>query len=165
MPVILTDTTVLSNFAQVGRPQLLQSAFPDLSAPAEVRQELTEGERLGLVPSCDWSWMGMVELSSSEQLQAAELRRSLQAGEAACIAIVLARGGLLLTDDLAARRVAASLQVEISGTLGVLARLIQRKILTLEEGDELLVRMMASGYRSPVRSLREIEPHSPLSEA
>jgi predicted nucleic acid-binding protein len=86
----------------------------------------------------------------------AELRRDLQAGEAACIAVAEARGGLVLTDDLDARRFAITLKIDVSGTVGALGKLLRREILTLEQGDGLLAGMISRGYRSPVRSLREI---------
>ena len=156
MSVTLTDTTVLNNFAQVERPNLLRKAFPRLAAPRQVREELSEGEKLGLVPSSDWSWLKTIELTDAEQVRAADLRGQLQAGEAACIAVAASRGGMLLTDDGAARRVVAAMQIQISGTIGVLVRLLQREILDAEQGDLLLIAMMARGYRSPVRSLREL---------
>jgi predicted nucleic acid-binding protein len=114
------------------------------------------GERLGRVPSCDWSWLDTVELREAEQHRITELSHDLQPGEAACIAVVEARGGLLLTDDVAARELAAALGVEISGTVGVLGRLLRQKILSLEQGDRFLEEMIACGYWSPVRSLRDI---------
>ncbi|MEO6192328.1 MAG: DUF3368 domain-containing protein [Thermoanaerobaculia bacterium] len=156
MSVILADTTVLNNFAQVGQPDLLRKVFTDLSAPTEVREELAEGERRGLVPICDWSWLAVIEPTDAEQLHASELKSSVGAGEAACIAILVSRGGLLLTDDGPARHLAASLGVEISGTIGVLNKLVQGRILGLKKGDELLQGMRARGYWSPVRSLSEI---------
>jgi predicted nucleic acid-binding protein len=156
MPVILADTTVLNNFAQIGRPDLLRKAFPGLAAPREVRVELSEGERLGLVPAGDWSWLETLELEVRESDRAAELRRHLQDGEAACLAMVESRGGLVLTDDGAARRFAARLSIEVSGTLGVLARLLHHEFLTLAQGDAFLAQMMARGYRCPIRSLREL---------
>jgi predicted nucleic acid-binding protein len=156
--LILTDTTVLNNFAQVRRPELLRRAFPSLATPEVVRDELTAGERLGRVPFCDWSWLTLVALTEVEQSRADELSRRLQAGEAACLAVAEARGGLVLTDDSAARRLAVALRLETSGTLGTLVRLVRREILTLEEGDTLLAQMVDLGYRSPVRFLREISP-------
>jgi uncharacterized protein len=156
MPVILADTTVLNNFAQVGRPDLLRRAFPGLSTPGFVLEELSLGERLGRVPLCDWSWLGIVELLRAERDRFIELRRDLESGEAACIAIVEARGGVVLTDDLDARQLASRLKIEISGTVGVLGKLLRREILTLAQGDGLLAEMIVRGYRSPVRSLREI---------
>ena len=156
MPLILADTTVLNNFAQVRRPDLLRRAFSGLSAPMEVRDGLAAGELKGLVPICDWSWLTLIELTDAERVRAAELRGSAGIGEAACLAVLVAQGGLLLTDDGPARRLAAALGVELSRTIGVLIKLLRRKDITLEQGDALLQEMIDRGYRSPVRSLREV---------
>jgi predicted nucleic acid-binding protein len=156
--LILADTTVLNNFSQVARPDLLRTAFPGLAAPEVVRSELAAGERLGRVPVCDWSWLTLVALTEAERSRADYLTRWLQAGEAACLAVVQARGGLVLTDDSSARRLAADLRLETSGTLGTLVKLVRREILTLAEGDMLLATMVIRGYRSPIQSLREIGP-------
>jgi predicted nucleic acid-binding protein len=155
VPLILTDTTVLSNFSQVQRPDLLRKAFSKIAAPEIVRNELRAGERLGRVPVCDWTWLEIVQLTEREQSRAASLENRLQAGEAACLAVVEARGGLLLTDDSSARRLAFGLRLETSGTLGALVKLMRREIITLEQGDGLLAEMITRGYRSPVQSLRE----------
>jgi predicted nucleic acid-binding protein len=149
VPLTLADTTVLNNFAQVGRPELLQQAFPSLSAPRAVREELAAGERLGRVPVVDWSWLGLVDLRDAESLRAAALQRVIQAGEAACLAVVEARGGLVLTDDSAARRLAGTLGLRVSGTLVALARLVAREILSLPPGETLLAEMIARGLPKP----------------
>jgi predicted nucleic acid-binding protein len=156
--LILADTTVLNNFSQAGRPDLLRRAFPGLAVPEVVRQELAAGERLRRVPVCDWSWLTLVVLTEAERSRAEELGRQLQAGEAACLAIAEARGSLVLTDGSAARRAALALRVEISGTLGTLVGLVRLEVVTAAEGDALLARMIERGYRSPVRSLRELSP-------
>jgi predicted nucleic acid-binding protein len=151
--LVLADTTVLNNFAQVRRPDLLRAAFSSLASPQAVRQELAAGERLGRVPVCDWSWLRLVELTEAERSRADELMRLLQAGEAACLAIAEARGGGVLTDDSSARRLAIGLRLETSGTLGSLVKLVRREILTLAQGDQLLAEMIRRGYRSPFPSL------------
>jgi predicted nucleic acid-binding protein len=156
MPLILADTTVLNNFAQVRRPDLLREAFAELSAPAAVVEELREGERRGLVPVCDWSWLDVMKPTDAEQTHALELEGNAGVGEAACLAILVSRGGLLLTDDGPARYLATTLGVELSGTIGALVKLCRQEILSLSEGDALLQEMITCGYRSPIRSLREI---------
>jgi predicted nucleic acid-binding protein len=156
--LILADTTVLNNFAQIGRPDLLQLAYPRLAAPRVVREELARGEQLGLVLRGDWSWLELLDLTDVEKSRAADLERLLQAGEAACLAIAETRNGTVLTDDGAARRFAASLQLETSGTIGALVKLVRNGVLTLHRGDTLLTEMVSRGYRSPIRSLREVLP-------
>jgi predicted nucleic acid-binding protein len=152
----LADTTVLNNFAQIRRPDLLRSAYPDLSAPTSVWNELEMGVRQGLVPACDWSWLKILDLSEREQAQVDQFGRALDPGEAACIAMAISRGGLVLSDDWKARAFGRSLGLEVSGSLGVLKKLVFRQILRLEEADALLTEMIRHGYRSPYRSLREI---------
>ncbi|MEA2563753.1 MAG: hypothetical protein QOH06_5257 [Acidobacteriota bacterium] len=152
----LADTTVLNNFAQIRRPDLLRLAWPDVAAPIPVWTELELGVRRGLVPACDWSWLNRLELTESEQVRAEEIGRDLGPGEAACIAAALSRGLLMLSDDWDARALGRSLGVEVSGSLGVLLRLVWKKILSLEEADALLAEMARRGFRSPYQSLREI---------
>jgi hypothetical protein len=64
----LADTTVLNNFAQIRRTDLLRSIYPDLSAPLPVWSELEIGVRRGLVPACDWSWLKILDLTEPERL-------------------------------------------------------------------------------------------------
>ena len=161
MPVILLDTTLLSNFPQVGRPDLLRAALGLLAAttPA-VMAELHTGESLGLVPTCDWSWLQVLGPTAVERELAADLARQLDSGEAECLAAALSRQGRFLSDDLAARRMADSRQVQVSGTLGVLMRLTEAGLLTWAEADDLMTEMVRRGYRSPVRSLKDLQADS-----
>jgi predicted nucleic acid-binding protein len=85
-----------------------------------------------------------------------QLLRTLNAGEAACLAMALARECRVLTDDRDARELARHLQIPLSGTLGVLMRLVDIGYLSLDEADALLSQMVAAGYRSSVTALRDI---------
>jgi predicted nucleic acid-binding protein len=136
----LADTTVLSNFAQVQRADLLRAAYPGLAAPTAVWTELEGGVRRGLVPVCDWSWLTILELREPEQTEADEIGRSLGRGESACLAAARSRGFLLLSDDWDARVLGRSLGLGVSGSLGVLDRLVSKRTLSLEEADALLGR-------------------------
>jgi len=152
----LADTTVLSNFAQIRRPDLLRRTYPDLVVPPVVRAELTAGERWGLVPVCDWSWLEIAPLLESEVEAAKTFGPKIGPGEAACLSLAKSRGLFLLTDDRDARTLAVALGLEISGTLGVLAKLVHSQALNLDHADELLTEMRRRGYRSPVRSIQEV---------
>lgn len=152
----LADTTVLNNFAQIRRPDLLRGAWPDLAAPIPVWNELELGVRRGLVPDCDWSWLKLLDLTEQEQIHAGEIGRALDPGEAACIAVASSRGLLMLSDDWEARVLGRSLGLEVSGSLGVLDRLVLKQVLSVDEADALLAEMVHRGFRSPYRSLHEI---------
>jgi predicted nucleic acid-binding protein len=154
MAVAFLDTTVLSNFAQVRRPELLRLALgKEMATTPLAMAELHKGESLGLVPLCDWSWLMVVRPTDAERAMTQHLLASLDSGEAECLAVAQSRSGVFLSDDLAARRLANQAGVSVSGTLGVLLRLVQTKQLPPAEADTLLSQMIGRGYRAPVRSL------------
>src|SRR6185295_11112967 len=109
-----------------------------------------------LVPVCDWSWLKILALTEREQVQADEIGRDLGRGEAACIAAAVSRGFFMLSDDWEARALGRSLGLDVSGSLGVLERLVSQQTLDLEEADALLAEMVLRGFRSPYRSIGEI---------
>jgi len=156
MRAALSDTTVLSNFAHIERPDLLQSLFSPLLVPSSVLQELARGEKLGLIPKCRWDWLERVVPTPTEEALAATIRRSLGAGESDGLAVASSRGLLVLTDDRDARLLGTSLGLQISGTLGCLRDLVTRSIVELTSADLFLTRMREQGYRSPVRSLKNL---------
>lgn len=158
MRAALSDTTVLSNFAHIERPDLLRALFSPLLVPPSVLDELMEGERRSLIPKCAWDWLDVVVPTASEEILAGELRRSLGPGEADGLALAKSRNLLILTDDLDARQLAESFGLALSGTLGCLRDLIKRAILDVSAADFFLSRMRERGYRSPVRSLRDLPP-------
>ena len=77
----------------------------------------------------------------------------LGSGERTCLAIAVQRHGLFLCDDARARREAQRQGVPVSGTIGILVLNVRNGNLTPAEGNEILSRMIALGYRSPVATL------------
>ncbi len=157
MLLYIVDTTLLSNFAHASRPALLELILQNRGVTTKrVMAELVHGETQGLVPHFDWHWLEVAETSAEEAALAEEFERIVHRTEAECLAIAIVREGVFLSDDFAARRLAASQGVRISGTLGVLRALVEQGVLAVDEADALLDRMRAQGYRSPVRSLHEL---------
>jgi predicted nucleic acid-binding protein len=155
--ISLLDNTVMSNFAIVRRPDFLCAAFGDTIATSQQAfDELRAGVTAGILPDLDWAWLPVWTLNQGEMARYRQFLRRLNAGEAACLAMALERGGRVLTDDRDARELARHLQIPLSGTLGVLARLVDLNQLDLGEADALLHKMITAGYRSPVTSLRDL---------
>lgn len=154
---VLLDNTVLSNFALVERPDLLRAALGTAAATtADVMAEFEAGVELGRVPETDWSWLRTMTLSPTEQALYQQLQQHLNTGEAACLALAFHREARVLTDDRDARGLAGQMRIPVSGTVGVLVRLIKIKHLTLIEADSLLGEMIAKGYRSPIETLESL---------
>lgn len=157
MPKTILDTTLLSNFSHIQRPDLLQVALgQDVSTTAAVIAELKSGVTAGWVPRCDWSWLPVTTPTEDEQHLAEQYSLVLDPGEAACLAIASRRAWVFASDDLAARRLAQHEGVSVSGTLGVLLKLIATCVLTLDEANGFLAIMVSRGYRAPVKSLRDL---------
>lgn len=84
------------------------------------------------------------------------LSRRLGKGEASSIAIAYHRKYSFLTDDKDARVVAQSLQIPVSGTIGLLVKLVQKKACTEHEAERLLHSMIEHGFYSPISSMKEL---------
>ena len=155
--ISLLDNTVMSSLAVVRRPNLLGTAFGEkLATPQQAFDELQAGVEAGKLPVLDWTWLPGWTLEPAEMSRYCQLFRSLNAGEAACLTMAVERGCRVLTDDRDARKLARHLQIPLSGTLGVLARLVDTDHLVIGEADRLLCGMINAGYRSPVTSLRDL---------
>jgi predicted nucleic acid-binding protein len=153
----LLDNTVLSNFTIVERPDLVKRALAEETATSEEAwHELQAGIHIGKLPDVDWSWLRILPLAENERPLYDLFTARLNAGEASCLAIAAQREYRVFTDDWDARRLATARRIPVSGTLGILSRLVDIEALTLAEADALLARMIAANYRSPVASLREL---------
>lgn len=118
--------------------------------------ELHIGEVKGFIPTCDWDWLSILSPNADELRFALLLQEQLDPGEAECLAIAYLRSYRFLSDDFAARRLANHYKVSVSGTLGVLLKLLNMKQIDILEADYLLHQMIQHGYRSPVPSLRDL---------
>ena len=150
------DNTVLSNFANVQQPSLLEQAFDNLVSVPAVMEELAIGQEGGLIPTVEWSWLSIIELTTSEKMLSQEIGQVLGRGEAECIAVAQSRALFVLSDDRDARRIAQSKGIVVTGTLGVLMNLVRLDIQSLQDADELLQIMRLRGYRCPISSLTEL---------
>lgn len=168
MPKYIFDTTVLSNLAAAGRLELLKgryrnSAFTTVEVSDELRKGLQAGYTYleaalkqieGMAPG---GWLRvLVPDSAAEQRLRAEFDLVLGPGEASSLALASSRGLALVSDDLAARRLAEEREVPLTGTLGILITLVRDGTLTLAEANDLLATMIERRYRSPVERLDEL---------
>lgn len=100
-----------------------------------------------------WRDLPIVDLTDDEEYVAGALPTGLGEGERTCLAVAIARRGILASDDLHARRVAVSRNARIAGTIGLLVMATEARLVTLDGANALLSAMIAAGYRSPIESL------------
>ena len=154
---VLLDNTVLTNFSIVQRPDVVRQAFTEpIGITPIIQNELLVGVQTEQLISCDWSWVMIVSLTEIEQTQFKRFKRELGAGEASCLAVAVERGYKLATDDKEARRWAKRLRIPYTGTLGILVNVVHKQVISLDEGNRLLQRMIQASYYSPVTNLADI---------
>ena len=119
--MIISDATPLIAFARIGQLHLLKEIVGELVIPMTVYRELTEypADQPGVINLEQESWIQTKELESEEQVRL--LLPSLDRGEAEVIALALEhQPQLVLIDELKGRNVARSLNINISGSVGIL---------------------------------------------
>lgn len=163
---VILNTTILSNFARVGRLDLLRLVFGEVHISTDVYAEAQDGlaegydfysplEDLIHAPASK-QWIHLTALTDQELRLFTDILGALHRGEASSIAIAATRGWAFLTDDALARRTARKLKITLSGTLGILVRAVQDRHLTLEEANALLAQMIDAGYYSLYDNLGEL---------
>jgi predicted nucleic acid-binding protein len=160
---VISNTTVLSNFASIGQLDVLRRLYQILYIPTEVYEEITTGLEEGylfyrdtlsvIYPFSDTGWLHLASMETAELRQFGELPSRLHKGEAACLAIAEHRHWTLLTDDNAARVEAARCRIRVSGSIGCLVLAVERGLATLEQANEWLNEMIRLDYRSPISDI------------
>ncbi|MCU4801971.1 nucleic acid-binding protein [Halobacteria archaeon HArc-gm2] len=127
----VADAGPLIHLAEIGSIDLLD-VLGRLYVPDTVYKEIADGG----IPA------GMAGLSyervSSDRVGDDE---SLDAGEAAALAVAINRDAVLLTDDMAARDAADDAGVDVHGSIGVIALAYARGRLERDEAAERMRRL------------------------
>jgi predicted nucleic acid-binding protein len=120
-PIVISNTTPVINFAQIGRTDILQHLFGRVLLTDAVVEELED--KAGRFPAAAMAWRNAP--FDSTEVEDSELsmhwRKTLHPGESACLALAAGHpGALLILDDFAAREAALIEGYHVTGTLGCL---------------------------------------------
>lgn len=142
--MIISNATPLIAFARIGQLHLLKEIVGELTIPPAVYRELVEypSDQPGAINLEQEFWIQTKALESEEQVRL--LLPSLDRGEADVIALALElHPQLVLIDELTGRNVARSLNLNISGSVGILIQAKQQnKIVAVRP---LLEHMLQQG--------------------
>lgn len=156
--LLIADTTVISNFFLIGKLDLLEG-IKDLCATKEVWDELESANKKGILEISQTDLKSeILRMNEAEIESFLRLCSRFGRGEASCLAIALHRDAGIVTDDLDARRFAQRGNIPVSGSIGILVKCVTNGHLSLEQGNELLSRMIQKGFYSPVESLDRFLP-------
>jgi predicted nucleic acid-binding protein len=121
--MIVSNATPLIAFSRIGRLDLLQKVVGNLVIPLAVEEEITgyAKNKPGVIELTEQRWITVKAVTSRREVQL--LLPTLDRGEAEVITLGMEQNArLLLIDELTGRKVAQSLGLTVSGSVGVLVR-------------------------------------------
>lgn len=119
--IIVSNTTPLSELAKVGQIDLLREIFGQVIIPQQVYDEVTTGTHPAATEVPSLTWIEVRSIADQEQVSILPTQTELDLGE--CATIVLAEeleADRVLIDEWAARKVAQSRSLPVTGTVGIL---------------------------------------------
>jgi hypothetical protein len=128
---IVSNTSPISNLAQIGQLDLVQQLYKTVLIPYAVYQELSDeraGETINTAIQVA-NWLKVQSVENQDLVN--ELRSQVNIGEAE--AIVLAteqKANRLLIDERLGRQVAIDLGVKVTGVLGILLAAKRQNLIT-----------------------------------
>lgn len=135
MPDFLTNTSPLIALDNIGRLDVFEGLYGVVHCTEEVATEFG-----GQVPP--WLHVHRVQ----DRTRVAILENLVDLGEASLLALALEMpDSVLILDDLKARRLAANLNLRLTGLVGVLIRARQRGIIA--SLADVLASLKAAGFR------------------
>lgn len=118
MKAIIADTSCLIIYDRINQLEILRHTFSELIVTDEVAEEFGE------LPD----WITIRQLKNQKQYL--ELARDLGKGEASSITLALEfEDCLLIIDERKGRQVAEELKIEIIGSLGVLIKAKEKRVI------------------------------------
>lgn len=164
MPEIIFDCCCLSNFALSDSLFILKSLYPNTTFITEfVSAEIMRGIQSGhtdlmqIRDSFNKGWLNEIALGTKNEKSLFQtLSLSLGLGEASSLAAAKTRGFRFACDDKTARKEAGLMDIKLTGTLGILKKAVDKKIISLQDGDTILAKMISKGFYSSINSLRDI---------
>jgi predicted nucleic acid-binding protein len=164
--MLVLDATVLINFGGVEAIELLgQSVDTKLVAVDAVIDEVRDppaSNQLGHALDAGWI-LRHSPLTDEELERLADLRRSaprLGRGELESLAVCLVSGWDFASDDRDARKLVSVVddgwRITVTGTIGLLVRLVRRGVVDFVVAESLFRGMVAGGFRAPVARLADL---------
>jgi predicted nucleic acid-binding protein len=151
------DASVLINFCEADAlGVVVRTVPPPRMVLRDVLEELESGTcRRQVEQAIERGDFEVAEVDASELGKWAEYTLRLDPGESATLAVAASRSWSVAMDERAARRLAEKDvgRDRLTGTVGILRVAVDEDIVTIDEGNELLRRMIDAGYWSPIDQL------------
>jgi len=158
--LLFFDTVTIANFALADALHLLVNHYGKRCVlTADVLDEIAVGITTGRLCLLEIESLVSVghlaetALTAEERRTKLPLLQNLGSGEASCIACAVHRGGVVATDDRAARLHCTERGLPVTGTIGILLALCRDSVLSVDSADQILEKMVQQGFYSPVQTV------------
>jgi predicted nucleic acid-binding protein len=155
MPIVISDASPLHYLVLVGEAEVLHRLYGQVLVPLAVIEELQRGR----TPTAVRSWVSdppsWLEIVKRGLVVASGLGLELLGdGEREAIALALNQhADMLLMDDREGVEKARSLGLTVTGTLGVLQRAAERRLLDL---PQVIMRLQSTNFRASPEVIRAL---------
>ena len=141
---LVANAGPLIALARIGKLELLPSAYAEILVPDAVYREVTQDPLMpGAHDVAQAPWLRSTPVTDSRAV--AQMRFWLDQGESEAIVLAQDRAVPLAIDERRGRRIAASLGVDITGTVGIL--LTCKRLELIDEVMPLLDQLIQKGIR------------------
>ena len=146
--IVVANSGPLISLAKIGKVELLRDVYETIHIPRAVWNEVTVGEQPGVQEVREASWIRTHDVSNQIAVNMHRSRIGAGEGEAIVLAIEL-NADLVLLDDERASRIAQSLGLTKTGTIGIL--LAAKKLGWLPAVTPLLDQLRTTDFRMSSR--------------
>ena len=141
--IVVSNSGPLIHLARIDRLNLLKELFGTVVIPIDVKIEVVDrGKAEGAADAflieaeMNAGWIVIGETAASGNAEEIAEHVGIDTGESAAILLAKRMKCQILLDDLAARRFAAGLGMEVAGSIGVLIRSVRAQ--NLSKGEALI---------------------------
>jgi len=156
--MIISNATPLIAFARINQLALLHKVIGKLVIPKAVADEVSEytGGQKSVIDLRQENWISIIPVQSEARVRL--LLPSLDRGEAEVIVLASEQSArLVLIDELSGRKIAESLHLNVSGSVGMLIR--AKQLGEISAVKPFLDKMIQRGVRYSERFVHSILKH------
>ena len=146
--IVISDTTPIVSLLKIDKLELLRDLFEEVVVPEAVYDELTSNdvfaEEAKAIASCPYLLKKIVE--NKEAVSVLQLATGLHLGESEALVLANAlHADLVLLDERPGREVAQNMDLDFTGTIGILSTAFRKGLLASDEVEGCIDALKQSG--------------------
>lgn len=150
--IVVCDTSPICYLLLIGEIQLLPQLYGKVLIPQVIQNELANDRsptvvQAWIIQPPEWLVIQTVDVASDGDLD------NLDSGERDAIMLVAIKTDLIIVDDLLARQIASSLDLRVTGLLGVLNEASRQKLIDFSGA---IARLQQTTFRASSKLIQSL---------